>query len=500
MSTRTEQILTAWQYFFETPLHDQLKRHIHVNTQAHLIALIQSAIETVPAYRAFLTTHGISPQEINSIDDFRRLPLMTKQNYMHAYSLEERCRNGEISSSDMLAVSSGSTGTPTIWPRNVLHELDIAFRFEQLFHVFLADQRSTLAVVCFAMGSWVGGMYTAACCRYLAAKGYPITTVTPGNKKDEILRIVKELGPYYSQIVLLGYPPYIKDIIDSGRTEGIVWSRYQPKLVFAGEVFSEEWRELMCERIGAADPATATASLYGTADGGVLGNETPLSIRIRKFFSSRPDLARNVFGESRMPSLVQYDPISRYFEVHNGTLVVSGDNGVPLLRYHIADKGGIISYEEMARIITDACGDQARELLRNDERGVWNMPFVYLFGRADFTVSFFGANVYPENISVGLEQAEVRNWVSGKFVLEVVETKDRNEALNLVVELLPGIAGDEKMCKAIVESVVRQLRRLNSEFANYVPPEYQTPLVTLKSNGDPIWFPIGVKHRYTRKT
>lgn len=37
-----------------------------------------------------------------------------------------------------------------------------------------------------ALGTWVGGMYTAACCRYLAQKGYPITLVTPGNNKSEI--------------------------------------------------------------------------------------------------------------------------------------------------------------------------------------------------------------------------------------------------------------------------------------------------------------------------
>jgi phenylacetate-CoA ligase len=36
-------------------------------------------------------------------------------------------------------------------------------------------------------------------------------------------------------------------------------------------------------------------------------------------------------------------------------------------------------------------------------RGIYPLPFVYLFGRADFTVSYFGANIYPENVSVGLE-------------------------------------------------------------------------------------------------
>jgi len=185
--------------------------------------------------------------------------------------------------------------------------------------------------------------------------------------------------------------------------------------------------------------------------------------------------------------------------VHNDTLVVSGDNGVPLVRYHIADKGGIFSYAEMMRIVADAGGDQDRELLRNNERGVWELPFAFLFGRADFTVSYFGANVYPENISVGLEQVAVRDWVSGKFVLQVIETTDRNEALSLVVELLPGISADKAKSDVIADAVITQLRRLNSEFANYVPAEYQRLLLTLKSHTDPEWFPVGVKHRYTRK-
>ena len=99
-----------------------------------------------------------------------------------------------------------------------------------------------------------------------------------------------------------------------------------------------------------------------------------------------------------------------------------------------------------------------------------------------------------------MEQPAARDWVTGKFVLQVVETADRNEALNIVVELLPGVHGDDGKRTRIAEAVVQQLRRLNSEFANYVPAEYQLPLITLKNHGDPEWFPTGVKHRYTRKT
>lgn len=499
MPTRSEQTLAALQAFLTTPLAERLNRHRHRSAEQHLLELFRSTLENVPAYRSFVAAHGIDPVEIKTLADYQRLPLMTKQNYMRAYPLAERCHGGVLFECDMLAVSSGSTGMPMIWPRTVVHELDIAFRFEQVFHAFHADQRPTLAVVCFAMGAWVGGMFTTACCRHLAAKGYPITVVTPGNKKEEIFRVVQELGPNYEQVALLGYPPFIKDVIDSGRVDGIAWSRYKPKLVFAGEVFSEEWRELVCERIGGSDPCTTTASLYGTADGGVLGNETPLSITIRKFFASRPELAREAFGESRLPTLVQYDPLSRYFEIYNGTLVVSGDNGVPLLRYHIADKGGIIPYAEMLEIVGKAGGNPLGELSPQHRRGIGELPFVYLFGRADFTVSYYGANVYPENISVGLEQVEVHDWVSGKFVLHVVETADHNEALSIVVELLPGVQVDAAKNDIIAGCILQQLRRLNSEFANYVPAEYQRPQITFKPTGDPEWFPVGVKHRYTRK-
>ena len=60
---------------------------------------------------------------------------------------------------------------------------------------------------------------------------------------------------------------------------------------------------------------------------------------------------------------------------------------------------------------------------------------MYVFGRADFTVSYFGANVYPENVSVGLEQPAIKEWVTGKFVLQLQEDADKNRFLAVAVEL-----------------------------------------------------------------
>ena len=122
-----------------------------------------------------------------------------------------------------------------------------------------------------------------------------------------------------------------------------------------------------------------------------------------------------------------------------------------------------------------------------------------MFGRSHFTVSLFGANIYPENVSVGLEQPEIREWVTGKFVLRAVEGLQEQAHLAIAVELAPKLAGDDGKRDAIARSIQAELERLNSEFKNYCPAEYRLPQVTLHAAGDAEWFPAGVKHRYTRK-
>lgn len=494
---KAQSILTALQAFLSTSLDVLLQRQ--VNPEAAILELFHTAAASVPAYQAFLQQQGIDPATIQTFAAFQQLPLTTKQNYLQQYSLAQLCRNGQLESCDIAAVSSGSTGQPSFWLRSITDEFQIAIRFEQIFRdSFQADTKRTLAVICFAMGTWVGGVYTANCCRHLAAKGYPITVITPGNNKTEIFRVIQALAPAFEQVVLLGYPPFLKDVIDSGIAQGIPWPQYGVKLVMAGEVFSEEWRTLVGERAGSTDHCYNSAALYGTADAGVLGNETPLSICIRRWLAEHPDAARQLFGESRLPTLVQYDPLSRFFEVQDNTLLFSGDNGMPLLRYHISDTGGILSYEQMLKFLED-WGFDPIATLRHTNRGIYPLPFVYVFGRSHFTVSYFGANIYPENVTVGLEQAPICEWVTGKFVMQVKEEADRNSRLSIVVELAPSVESSTEKQQVIARSIRYHLQRLNSEFANYVPEAKQIPDVMLTATGDPDYFPLGVKHRYTRQ-
>ncbi|MFN8479319.1 MAG: hypothetical protein U0074_16015 [Kouleothrix sp.] len=50
------------------------------------------------------------------------------------------------------------------------------------------------------LATWVGGMFTAKrYVTYFRRAGYPLTVITPGNNREEILRVVGELGPAYDR-------------------------------------------------------------------------------------------------------------------------------------------------------------------------------------------------------------------------------------------------------------------------------------------------------------
>jgi phenylacetate-CoA ligase len=492
-------VARALEAFCATSLDHHLEAHAALDPLGRAAELARRAAARVPAYRELLARAGIDPSRIRTPEDFGRLPLVDKDGYLRRHSLPDLCWDGRLGGSETIAVSSGSTGVPFYFPRGALHEIEVAWRFEQVFRdAFHAGRRTTLAVVCFPLGTWVGGMFTAACCRLLVSKGYPLLVVTPGNQTPEILRVVADLGPLHEQVVLLGYPPFLKDAIDAGRAQGLEWDRFRVRLVMAGEVVSEAWRDIVAERTGGRNVLTDSAALYGTADAGVLGSETPLTIRIRRFAAERAEVAEALFGERRLPTLVQYDPISRYFEQIGGRLVFTGEGGaIPLVRYAIGDTGGVVPYQNMLDRLSSWGFDPRADVIRAGAP-VRELPFVYLFGRSHHAVSFYGANVFVEMVRLGLERPEVRGLVSGKFVMEVAEDAAGDKALVVDVELARGVEPGAVDVAGVAAAIREEIARASGEFSAYVPAGRQTPLLRVWPHAHPEHFPAGVKHRYVR--
>ncbi|MFF8907934.1 phenylacetate--CoA ligase family protein [Streptomyces olivaceoviridis] len=448
------------------------------------------AARTVPAYRRFLAERDIDVSALTP-SDLPGLPAMDKPGYVNAFPLAERCRDADPRTIQMVSMSSGSSGTPTVWPRRLDDEEHAATPFRRvLAGTFGADSRHTLAVVCFPLGSWVGGLYTLQCLQHLARTGLILTIAAPGNDVTAVLRVVRSLAPLAEQTVLLGYPPFLKDVVDAGRADDVPWERYGMHLVFAGEVFSETWRDTVCERAGIVSPETATAGLYGTADAGVLAYETPSSIRLRRAIAATAGAAPAVFGSERLPSLMKYDPALRHFDAVDGELFLTTDGVVPLVRYTLGDTGGTASEEALIERCAQAAVPAPSAVPRPAA------PYVWLFGRPLFALSMYGANIFPETIAAGLERDDCYAYLTGKFVMEIQDGE--RPRLRVTAEVAPGHSTSEVRTEKTSDSLLAALREQNSEYANYVPAELQPPLVQLRPHGDPEYFPVGVKHRYTR--
>lgn len=436
------------------------------------LELFHNMSERVPAYKDFLKQHKIDPKNIKTIQDFSKLPMLDKDNYLRKYSRDSLCWDGKFSEKQwVISTTSGSTGEPFYFPRTSKQDDYYAITAElYLRENFDIQNKTTLYVDAFAMGAWIGGVFTYEAIRRVADKGYAISIITPGIHKQEVVNSIKKLGQDFDQVIIGCYPPVMKDIIDLGISEGMNWADYNLGLVFSAEGFGEQFREHVHAKAGINGAYTGSLNHYGTVDMGTMSHETPTSIFIRKQANKTKQLSADLFGAThKQPTLTQYLPELFYFESVNESLICSGDSGFPLVRYDLKDNGGILTNFEVNNTFRKHGIDFKRELNRhNISVHHWNLPYVYLFERSDFSVTLVGGNIYPEEVRRALLHDSVNTNITGKFTMEVTYDNKMNPKLVIHVELKKAVPVDTKLSKAIQKSIVSTLLADNSEYvSNY---------------------------------
>lgn len=466
------------------------------------LGLFHEASNRVPAYKDFLKKNRVDPKKIKTISDFKLVPVIDKKNYLKAYPFEKLCLDGNIGGMDMISLSSGSTGEPFFWPRGKNQELETAMSHELfMLDSFEIDKYSTLLIVSFAMGMWVAGTLTYKAAQSIAEK-YNMTVITPSINKNDILNIVKRIGSKYEQIIIAGYPPFVKDIIDEGEASGIDWEKHRIKFIFAAEGFSESWRDYLYDKVKSKNPLKDSLNIYGTADALILGHETPATILIRKKAIAQPTLYKSLFySEERVPTLIQYNPTMRYFEQINSSLIFTAPSGIPLIRYNIGDNGGLITFNLMIKSLSGNNTDLFREA-KKQKISLWQLPFLYVFGRDDFTATLYGINIYPETIRESLSLVGINEHVSGKFTMLTKNDGKFNQYLEVNVELKnqkdypPGLNSKIKdMATGMLRSRSNEYNELYKSLGRKAEPE-----IKLCSYGDSQFFGSGLKQKWHRKT
>ncbi|MCC3313688.1 phenylacetate--CoA ligase family protein [Nocardia africana] len=452
------------------------------------------AARQVPAYADFLARHGVDPAAVTTAEHFAALPPVTKENYLHHYPLPMLLWRGDASRAGTWSCSSGSTGRPTYWPRDAVSQRQAVELYGRILREsFQAHRRKTLLVVGFAMGNWIGGTYTYSAALALRRRGFPVSVIAPGIEADTILDNIAALGPQYEQVVLAGYPPFVKDVLD--RADDRVLGQ-NLGLLLAGESISEQWRDYVLERLGRPGRTRSTCLIYGTADAGIMGHETRTTIAARRAARSDARLNAELFGvDDAGPTFVEYDCDYRFTEVDaQDRFLFTVDTAIPLVRYRINDVGRVLTPARLAEVL---------------QRSGYRLPvvtstascgFLALNRRADIAATFYAVKIFPDNIRAALEDPAFAATVTGKFVL-ATETDNRfAQTLMLRVELQPGARCGDGMVRRLRERVVAALVRTNHEYARLHQSlgAAAEPTVSLHEFGS-AGFGAGIKHQWMER-
>ena len=468
------------------------------------LRLFHAVAENVPAYKDFLQKNKLDPRTIKTVEDLKKVPTIDKDNYLRAYPHEDLMWNGTLKKPLTIHATSGSTGESTYFERELSSDLKRAFIVDSFYKQNKkTTEGPTLFIVAFGMGIWSAGMgiYTGA---YLAGQihQYPVSIITPGVSKEEVLKILRNIAPRFKQVIIAGYPPFVKDVIDEAQSEGIPLKNFNLRFIFTGEAFTEEFRDYLSNRADVKNVLLDTMNTYGTAELGPMAVETPLVILIRRLTDKK--IFSKLFGDiTKTPTLTQYIPNFVNFDCENGELLFTGDSTIPLVRYRSGDHGGILTYKEVAGKLKKQGVDLEKKC---KEAGITDyisqLPMVYVYERKNLAATLYGILIYPEFVKSAVLHPTFYDILTGKFTLVQKYDKKQDQYLEVNLELRSGADPTSKQKALIQKRILNVLKKRSSEFKELCKnlDERVHPRIVFWKNEDPKFFTPGSKQKWVQKT
>lgn len=446
------------------------------------------AIRRVPAYARFLADAGRDTGTLFPFGILRHLPETDKPSYVDRFDLAERCLDGRFPyPGTTIDESSGSTGTPYNWIRG-RREREFAHRNIGFFARYAFGTEPLITINALSMGAWAAGFNTS-----LGMTRHGIVK-SIGPDVDKILSTLRYLGPRY-RFVIAGYPPFMKHLLDEGDRVGFPWDAYRMEALVGGEGMSEELRDLLLGRF------RSVYSGYGATDIEIgMAGKSPVSVAVRRLARERPDVRAALFGgDSRLPMVFQYNPLVHYLEVNAENEVLCTvsrlDLLAPRIRYNVHDEGGIMDYGAVRRILRGFGYDLDTLGSVPDVAGPrgplpWvqpiPLPFLWIHGRRDATISVMGANIYPEDIETVLyRDPELAKRVHS-FLLAVGADAGGTPRPSIALELADLGGVDDAWRRGVADRLRDGLFALNTDYRSSVGefPAAMQPIVGTYALGE----------------
>jgi phenylacetate-CoA ligase len=132
---------------------------------------------------------------------------------------------------------------------------------------------------------------------------------------------------------------------------------------------------------------------------------------------------------------------------------------------------------------------------------LWQLPFVYVYERSDFSVSFFAFQVYPETVRNALAQGAFPEQLTGKFTMTAGYDAEGQQELTIHLEFKPGTSETPELSEQVRAAVVTKLLQENSEYRR-THEEYGErvhPKLVFWPYEDLMYFRPGTKQKWVQK-
>ncbi|MFR9523442.1 MAG: phenylacetate--CoA ligase [Rikenellaceae bacterium] len=327
---------------------------------------VHRVYHNTPFYREKMQQMGLTPDDIQTIDDIVKLPFTTKQdlrdNYpygLFAVPLSEIVR---------IHASSGTTGQPTVvgYTRK-----DISIWSEMMSRALTSYgiSNSDIVSVAYGYGLFTGGLGAHYGAENLGATVIPMGT---GNTRKQI-----QLMRDFKATAITTTPSYGLYLADSIETEGFKRDELSLRVgVFGAEPWTENMRKEIEERLG-----VDAYNMYGLSE--IMGPAVSYECECKNGSHIVED---HIYPEIISPETFEPLPYGEQGELVFTTIT---KEGIPLLRYRTKD---------LCSLIAEPC-----------ECGRTNVRMTRIVGRSDDMLIIRGVNVFPsqiEEVILNIEELE----------------------------------------------------------------------------------------------
>ena len=365
-----------------------------------------------PLYKQRFEANGLTPEDIQSLDDLRKIPFTTKQDLRDTYPFG--IASVSLDKAVRLHSSSGTTGNPTV----IIHtqkDLDEwANAVARCLHM-VGLRPSDVFQNSSGYGMFTGGLGF----QYGAERlGMMTVPAAAGNTKRQ-LKFITDFGT----TALHAIPSYVTRIYEVMQEMGLDPKRDTKlrTLIIGAEPHSEEQRRRIEEMMGVK--AYNSFGMSEMCGPGVA-------------FECQEQNGLHIWEDYYIVEIIDPDTLQPVPEGEVGELVLTTINreGMPLLRYRTRD---------LTRVLPGEC-----------PCGRHHKRFDRMKGRSDDMIILKGVNIFPIQIETILMQFKE---LTTNYLI-TLETKDSNDEMIIEVELEKLFTDDYARLQVLTKNITRLLK------------------------------------------